>query len=67
MVGAFPIEPNGGYEILPDFEVINCKGQRQYIAFRRDGKKKILFLVTLDQAGEINIMDDEPYEESDTV
>lgn len=67
VTGAFPIEANTGYEIAEDFEVVNCKGQRQYVAFRRDGKKKILFLVTLDQAGEINVMDDEPHDPSDTV
>ena len=67
MSGAFPIESNTGYEVLPDFEVINCKGQRQYVAFRQEGKKKILFLVTYDQAGEINVMEERKHDPSDTV
>ena len=67
MVGAFPIEKNSLLELLPDFEVVNCKDQRQYLAFRLEGKKKILFLVTYDQAGEINVMGDERREPSDTI
>jgi hypothetical protein len=64
MRGAFPIEANSGFQVLPDLEVVNCKNQRQYVAVLMEGKKRVVMLVTAEGAEEINVMEDQQREPS---